>query len=263
LWTSDVKPTIDRHCGAAYFHVSLHTAECAVLSNLTIRKNHHVQLRFGGRKSDAGGGRKQELRSQHQLLGQRFGSADESGEHSAERPVLSDLSLRQNDHPQFLWRGWDFREEKPESDLAEATVRRYVQPRKEELGLEVREGFVPRSYEIVVSDSVLATHRWVQSRNITARFGKRSNSVVQYGTRSPGNPGIPGSHGNVVKIVFRCCRNKSHQPPQPVFVRPGDMGALRKSKGVLSPILSYRRFEGGSRALIRSAAFSRLAAKRH
>jgi hypothetical protein len=234
LWTSDVKPTIDRHCGAAYFHVSLHTAECAVLSNLTIRKNHHVQLRFGGRKSDAGGGRKQELRSQHQLLGQRFGSADESGEHSAERPVLSDLSLRQNDHPQFLWRG-----------------------------LEVREGFVPQSYEIVGSDSVLATHRWVQSRNITARFGKRSNSVVQYGTRSPGNPGIPGSHGNVVKIVFRCCRNKSHQPPQPVFVRPGDMGALRKSKGVLSPILSYRRFEGGSRALIRSAAFSRLAAKRH
>jgi transposase len=39
------------------------------------------------------------------------------------------------------------REEKPEAILAEATVRRYVQLRKEELGLKVREVFVPQSYE--------------------------------------------------------------------------------------------------------------------
>lgn len=39
------------------------------------------------------------------------------------------------------------REEKPESSVAEATVRRYVQLRKEELGLKVREVFVPQSYE--------------------------------------------------------------------------------------------------------------------
>jgi transposase len=39
------------------------------------------------------------------------------------------------------------REEKPESGVAEATVRRYVQLRKEELGLKVREVFVPQSYE--------------------------------------------------------------------------------------------------------------------
>jgi transposase len=39
------------------------------------------------------------------------------------------------------------REEKPEWVVAEATVRRYVQRRKEELGLKVREVFVPQSYE--------------------------------------------------------------------------------------------------------------------
>jgi transposase len=39
------------------------------------------------------------------------------------------------------------RREKPECDVAEATVRRYVQRRKEELGLKVREVFVPQSYE--------------------------------------------------------------------------------------------------------------------
>jgi hypothetical protein len=39
------------------------------------------------------------------------------------------------------------RQEKPESILAEAMVRRYVQVRKEELGLKVREVFVPQSYE--------------------------------------------------------------------------------------------------------------------
>jgi transposase len=44
-----------------------------------------------------------------------------------------------------IWRR--IREEKPESSVAEATVRRYVQLRKEELGLKVREVFVPQSYE--------------------------------------------------------------------------------------------------------------------
>src|SRR5271154_6486542 len=44
-----------------------------------------------------------------------------------------------------IWRR--IREEKPESILAEATVRRYVQLWKEELGLKVREVFVPQSYE--------------------------------------------------------------------------------------------------------------------
>ncbi len=39
------------------------------------------------------------------------------------------------------------REEKPEWEVAEATVRRYVQRRKEELGLKVREVFVSQSYE--------------------------------------------------------------------------------------------------------------------
>lgn len=37
--------------------------------------------------------------------------------------------------------------EKPECEVAEATVRRYVQQRKEELGCKARETFVPQSYE--------------------------------------------------------------------------------------------------------------------
>lgn len=39
------------------------------------------------------------------------------------------------------------RQERPECAVAEATVRRYVARRKEELGLKVREVFVPQSYE--------------------------------------------------------------------------------------------------------------------
>ncbi|HTR35832.1 MAG TPA: hypothetical protein VMH80_08035 [Bryobacteraceae bacterium] len=39
------------------------------------------------------------------------------------------------------------RAEKPDAMVAEATVRRYVQRKKEELGLKVREVFVPQSYE--------------------------------------------------------------------------------------------------------------------
>jgi transposase len=39
------------------------------------------------------------------------------------------------------------RVEKPEAAVAEATVQRYVQRKKEELGLKVREVFVPQSYE--------------------------------------------------------------------------------------------------------------------
>lgn len=39
------------------------------------------------------------------------------------------------------------RQERPECTVAEATVRRYVARRKEELGLKVREVFVPQSYE--------------------------------------------------------------------------------------------------------------------
>lgn len=39
------------------------------------------------------------------------------------------------------------RAEKPEAQVAEATVRRYVQRRKEELGLKVRQVFIAQSYE--------------------------------------------------------------------------------------------------------------------
>jgi transposase len=43
---------------------------------------------------------------------------------------------------------WErIRKEKPECEAAEATVRRYVQQRKEALGLKGRETFVPQSYE--------------------------------------------------------------------------------------------------------------------
>lgn len=42
---------------------------------------------------------------------------------------------------------WErIRQERPEANVAEATVRRYVQHRKEELGVAVRETFVPQSY---------------------------------------------------------------------------------------------------------------------
>jgi len=44
-----------------------------------------------------------------------------------------------------IWQ-W-IRVEKPEATVAEATVRRYVQHKKEELGLKAREVFVPQSYE--------------------------------------------------------------------------------------------------------------------
>ena len=39
------------------------------------------------------------------------------------------------------------RQERPEVQVAEATVRRYVQQRKEEMGLAARETFVPQSYD--------------------------------------------------------------------------------------------------------------------
>lgn len=43
---------------------------------------------------------------------------------------------------------WErIRQEHPDSPMAEATVRRYVQRRKEELGLAARETFVPQSYD--------------------------------------------------------------------------------------------------------------------
>jgi hypothetical protein len=43
---------------------------------------------------------------------------------------------------------WErIRQEHPEVTVAEATVRRYVQRRKEELGLAARETFVPQSYD--------------------------------------------------------------------------------------------------------------------
>ncbi len=43
---------------------------------------------------------------------------------------------------------WErIRQEHPEAQVAEATVRRYVQRRKEELGLAARETFVPQSYD--------------------------------------------------------------------------------------------------------------------
>lgn len=43
---------------------------------------------------------------------------------------------------------WErIRQEYPDSPVAEATVRRYVQRRKEELGLAARETFVPQSYD--------------------------------------------------------------------------------------------------------------------
>jgi transposase len=43
---------------------------------------------------------------------------------------------------------WErIRQEHPEATVAEATVRRYVQRRKEELGLAARETFVPQSYD--------------------------------------------------------------------------------------------------------------------
>jgi len=43
---------------------------------------------------------------------------------------------------------WErIRQEHPDSPVAEATVRRYVQRRKEELGLAARETFVPQSYD--------------------------------------------------------------------------------------------------------------------
>ena len=43
---------------------------------------------------------------------------------------------------------WDrIRQERPEARVAEATVRRYVQRRKQELGVAVRETFVPQVYD--------------------------------------------------------------------------------------------------------------------
>jgi hypothetical protein len=43
---------------------------------------------------------------------------------------------------------WErIRREHPDSPVAEATVRRYVRRRKEELGLAARETFVPQSYD--------------------------------------------------------------------------------------------------------------------
>ena len=43
---------------------------------------------------------------------------------------------------------WErIRQERPESMVAEATVRRYVQYRKEQLGMTTRETFVPQSYD--------------------------------------------------------------------------------------------------------------------
>jgi len=43
---------------------------------------------------------------------------------------------------------WErIRDERPESTVAEATVRRYVQYRKEQLGMTTRETFVPQSYD--------------------------------------------------------------------------------------------------------------------
>jgi transposase len=43
---------------------------------------------------------------------------------------------------------WErIRQEHPEAQVAEATVRRYVQRRKDELGLAARETFVPQSYD--------------------------------------------------------------------------------------------------------------------
>ncbi|HKV24999.1 MAG TPA: hypothetical protein VJN93_10455 [Candidatus Acidoferrum sp.] len=43
---------------------------------------------------------------------------------------------------------WErIRQEHPEAQVAEATVRRYVQRRKQELGMTARETFVPQSYD--------------------------------------------------------------------------------------------------------------------
>jgi transposase len=69
------------------------------------------------------------------------------------------------------------REEKPEWEVAEATVRRYVQQRKEDLGLKVREVFVPQSYawggEAQV-DWYEATVEWDGERTTVHIFSMRS-----------------------------------------------------------------------------------------
>jgi predicted deacetylase len=59
---------------------------------------------------------------------------------------------------------WErIREERAEVTVAEATVRRYVQYRKQELGLAMRETFVPQTYDhrssqrIPISDVLAGT----------------------------------------------------------------------------------------------------------
>ena len=52
---------------------------------------------------------------------------------------------KQRDTAHRIWER--IRQERPEASVKEAPVRRYVQWRKQELGLEMRETFVPQSYD--------------------------------------------------------------------------------------------------------------------
>ena len=65
-----------------------------------------------------------------------------------ERMLASDLQAprKQRHTAHRIW--MRLRKEHPEHPVGEATVRRYVQQRKRELGLSGREVFVPQSYEL-------------------------------------------------------------------------------------------------------------------
>jgi transposase len=72
------------------------------------------------------------------------------------------------------------RKEQPEQPIGEPTVRRYVQQRKQELGLSVREVFVPQSYNLGQEGQV----DWFEG---TARLGGENCKLQFFAMRSMGS----------------------------------------------------------------------------